>query len=263
MPGFLLTKSCSTASRSSGGACYHRPADMLKNLFTSELVDMALGRVAPEQRKAMPKSISVFKNTFLEHYLARAHWVTPGLWFLPIAAYGMYSGFTNPNLSALAVIGLFFAGWLFWSLVEYLLHRFLFHSLTPTEEHPERYLVHGYHHDFPDDSSRLVMVPLGSWPLGVLFAIAFRVVLGADLWLPTYAGAAVGYVAYDWIHYYTHHARPQGGIGRWIRMYHLQHHHDPAPSRYGVSSPLWDFVFGTYKGTDVHAKPSTTATAEH
>lgn len=220
---------------------------MLKSLFTDELIDTALGRNPPDKRKDRPKTINVFKNEFIEKYLARAHWVTPGLWFLPIAAWGLYTGFTNPALSALTVVGLFFGGWLFWSLLEYVLHRFVFHSLTPTEDHPENYLVHTYHHDFPDDATRLVMVPIGSWPLGVLFAAAFRLLLGGTLWFPAFAGACVGYVAYDWVHYYTHHARPAGGIGRWMRMYHLQHHFDHSPTRYGVSSPLWDVVFGTYK----------------
>lgn len=219
----------------------------VKSLLTQELIDTALGRNPPDQRKPRPKTINVFKNEFLEKYFARAHWITPGLWFFPIAAWGLYSGFTNPLLSPLTVVGLFLGGWLFWSLVEYMLHRFLFHSLTPTEEHPENYLAHAYHHDFPDDSTRLVMVPIGSWPLAVIFSSLFRLVLGPNLWFPAFAGAAVGYVAYDWVHYYTHHARPTGGIGRWMRMYHLQHHFDHSPTRYGVSSPLWDFVFGTYK----------------
>lgn len=220
---------------------------MLKDLFTEELIETALGRNPPSKRKDRPKTIAVFKNSFLENYLARAHWVTPGVWFLPIAAYGMYRGLTNPHYGWPVALGLFALGWLIWSLVEYCLHRFLFHSLVPTEEHPERYLAHAYHHDFPDDPWRLVMVPLGSWPLGVIFAVVFRLAFGAEYWLPAYAGAAVGYVGYDWIHYYTHHARPTGGLGRWMRMYHLQHHFDHSPTRYGVSSPLWDFVFGTYR----------------
>jgi sterol desaturase/sphingolipid hydroxylase (fatty acid hydroxylase superfamily) len=220
---------------------------MLKDLFTQELIDTAVGRLPPDKRKPRPKTIDVFKNPILEKYLARAHWVTPGLWFLPIAAWGLYTGFTNPLLSTLTVVGLFFGGWLFWSLLEYVLHRFLFHSLTPTDEHPENYLVHSYHHDFPDDATRLVMVPIGSWPLGVIFATVFRLALGPTFWFPAFAGACVGYVAYDWVHYYTHHAKPTSGIGRWMRMYHLQHHFDHSPARYGVSSPLWDIVFGTYK----------------
>lgn len=220
---------------------------MLKDLFTQELIDTAVGRLPPDKRKPRPKTIDVFKNPILEKYFARAHWVTPGLWFLPIAALGLYKGFTNPQLSKLTVVGLFLAGWLFWSLLEYVLHRFVFHSLVATEEHPERYLVHAYHHDFPDDATRLVMVPIGSWPLGVMFACLFRLVLGPTFWFPAFAGACVGYVAYDWVHYYTHHARPTSGIGRWMRMYHLQHHFDHSPARYGVSSPLWDIVFGTYK----------------
>lgn len=219
---------------------------MLKQLFTDELLDAALGRTPATPRKDRPKTISVFKNHFLEHYLARAHWVTPGVWFGPVAAYGLYRGFTETAYRWPTVLALFALGWLIWSLIEYALHRFLFHSLVPTEEHPENYLAHGYHHDFPDDPWRLVMVPIGSFPLAVIFGVLFRLTLGAHHWAPAFAGAVVGYVAYDWVHYYTHHARPKGGIGKWLRMYHLQHHHDERPGRYGVSSPLWDIVFRTY-----------------
>lgn len=219
---------------------------MLKSLFTDELLDAALGKLPEGKRKDRPKTISVFKNHFLEHVLARAHWTTPGIWFFPIAGYCLYRATLDPLMKPLLIVGLFVGGWLFWSLVEYMLHRFFFHVVQPTEDHPERYLAHGYHHDFPDDPWRLVMVPMGSWPLGVMFGVLFRVVLGQHYWLAAFAGACVGYVAYDWVHYYTHHARPKGGIGKWLRMYHLQHHHDTKPGRYGVSMPLWDLVFGTY-----------------
>ncbi len=222
------------------------PAAMLKDLFTEELIETALGRNPRLRGKDRPKTIAVFKNAFVEHVLARAHWITPGVWFLPPAAYGMYRGFTSARYGWPMALGLFALGWLIWSFIEYALHRFLFHALEPTEEHPERYLAHAYHHDFPDDPMRLVMVPMGSWPLAVLFGALFRLAFGADHWMPAFSGAMVGYVGYDWIHYYTHHARPRGGVGKWLRMYHLQHHHDHRPARYGVSSPLWDLVFGTY-----------------
>ena len=61
-----------------------------------------------------------------------------------------------------------------------------------------------------------------------------------------FAGTAAGYVSYDLIHYYTHHFKPHNRLGRWLRAYHLQHHHGHEHKRYGVSSPLWDFVFATF-----------------
>jgi sterol desaturase/sphingolipid hydroxylase (fatty acid hydroxylase superfamily) len=57
-----------------------------------------------------------------------------------------------------------------------------------------------------------------------------------------------GYIAYDWVHYYTHHFHPRGGIGKWMRVYHLRHHYQDPDAHYGVSSPLWDVVFSTVRG---------------
>jgi sterol desaturase/sphingolipid hydroxylase (fatty acid hydroxylase superfamily) len=118
--------------------------------------------------------------------------------------------------------------------------------------------VHGYHHVFPDDKNRLVAPPLMSWPLAGIFAVATHGMLPANGWLSAYAGLTVGYLAYDYIHYYTHHFRPKRGPGRWLRAYHMLHHFDDRRSRFGVSSPLWDVVFRTYQPVRrVHRTSST------
>jgi sterol desaturase/sphingolipid hydroxylase (fatty acid hydroxylase superfamily) len=212
------------------------------------------------RRKDRPDTIPVFKNRILENWFAKAHWITPGLWFGPLVGYGLFRGVTNPHTGVLGGVGLFLLGVLLWTLAEYLLHRFLFHTLPFGPGQERNYLVHQYHHDFPDDRYRLVMVPLGSWPLAAIWATVYYFVFGAQNFWPIMGGTAAGYVAYDWIHYYTHHARPKGGIGKWLRRYHLQHHHDDDHSRYGVSSPLWDFVFRTYKPLKSAATPSQPTT---
>ncbi len=63
---------------------------------------------------------------------------------------------------------------------------------------------------------------------------------------PAFAGTALGYIAYDEIHYLLHNRNPRTAIGRYLRRYHLLHHHAPELARFGVSSPFWDLVFGTY-----------------
>jgi len=106
--------------------------------------------------------------------------------------------------------------------------------------------VHGYHHIYPNDKMRLVAPPLMSWPVGAVLALITHWALGPGLWMPAYAGVTIGYLAYDYTHYYSHHFRPRGGPGKWLRSYHMLHHHDDRSSRFGVSSPLWDLVFNTY-----------------
>jgi 4-hydroxysphinganine ceramide fatty acyl 2-hydroxylase len=59
------------------------------------------------------------------------------------------------------------------------------------------------------------------------------------------AGLLTGYIVYDMTHYYTHHARPKTRWGKWLKAWHLAHHHKYWTRMYGVSSPIWDLVFRT------------------
>jgi sterol desaturase/sphingolipid hydroxylase (fatty acid hydroxylase superfamily) len=189
----------------------------------------------------------VFVSPWIEHVLGRAHPITPIVWFGPFIGFAVYRSIERSDLRPAAAL-LFALGWLAWSLMEYLLHRFVFHMDAHTP--PQRlraFLLHGYHHEFPDDAMRLVAPPLMSWPIAIVVGLAFYGLLGATHWIFLYAGTASGYVAYDWIHYYTHHFRPRGSIGKWLRSYHLLHHFGKRGLRFGVSSPLWDIVFGTYQ----------------
>lgn len=196
-------------------------------------------------------SMRVFVSPFIERVLARAHPITPILWFGPIVAWAFYDALVRRSAGVLVTAGLFFAGWLCWTAIEYSLHRWVFHH-EPDDTPAGRlgaFLMHGYHHAYPNDRYRLVAPPMMSWPLGAIFALACRLVVGPTGWLSVFAGIATGYVAYDWIHYYTHHFRPTTRLGKWIRAYHLRHHHDHSPTRFGVSSPLWDLILGTYAST--------------
>lgn len=220
------------------------------SLFTQEALDAAAGRwpargTGPSRDR--PQSIQVLKNRFLDIVIGRARWYTPAIWFGPfIVAAAAFAAVGRLPVGASAA--LFASGWLIWSLTEYLLHRFLFHwkGEARLEDQLRHFLMHGYHHEFPTDPVRLVAPPFMSWGPGLLIGLLYWALLG-PLWLPLYAGTTAGYIAYDWIHYYTHHAKPRGGIGKWLKRYHLLHHHGAEDDRYGVSSPLWDFVFGTYR----------------
>jgi hypothetical protein len=110
------------------------------------------------------------------------------------------------------------------------------------------FMAHGYHHEFPDDKMRLVAPPLMLAFLGLIVGFIYYLVFGAAYWVQVFGGTFIGYLAYDWIHYYTHHFRPTSGVGKWLRQYHLQHHFDPNYDRFGISNPLWDVIFRTYRG---------------
>jgi hypothetical protein len=186
--------------------------------------------------------IPFYRNRVVENIFARVHPITPLIWFVPVAAYGLYRGFAV--LHPAAVVGLFVAGWLVWTLTEYLLHRFVFH-LTAVERKLPFFIVHGYHHEFPHDGMRLVAPFFASWSGAAIFFVLYLLILGSEMAWPLIAGTGAGYAAYDSIHYYIHHAKPRSRIWRWMKVYHYQHHFQNPDAHFGISNPLWDFVFRT------------------
>jgi sterol desaturase/sphingolipid hydroxylase (fatty acid hydroxylase superfamily) len=126
------------------------------------------------------------------------------------------------------------------------LHRYVFHWVGKTRAGRRfHFLLHGVHHEFPQDKDRLVM-PIGfTIPHALLFFFVFRLVAGPALGELVFTGFAVGYLMYDGIHYAVHHFKLEGRMFRWVRRHHMMHHHQDHAGGFGVSSPLWDLVFGT------------------
>jgi sterol desaturase/sphingolipid hydroxylase (fatty acid hydroxylase superfamily) len=188
------------------------------------------------------ETIPLFKNPLLE-YFSHIHPVTPLITFIPIAALTVY--FSVVGVSLLWTLVLVVAGIAAWSLTEYVLHRWVFHyhpkSVWGKEIH---FLVHGIHHDYPRDSTRLVMPLLVSIPLAALFYGAFLLAFGA-LANGLFCGFIIGYMAYDSIHYATHHLPMKSRFGRFLKTYHMRHHYQDSDTAYGVSNPMWDYVIGT------------------
>ena len=124
------------------------------------------------------------------------------------------------------------------------------------------FLLHGVHHDFPNDKDRLVM-PLGaSLPLGAVFLGAFCLLFGMTAAEPLFAGMVIGYLVYDGTHYAVHHFKQTTRVGRFIRRHHMLHHHMDHDGGFGVSSPLWDVVFRTMPSVKKPAaRPSATTSS--
>jgi len=195
------------------------------------------------------ESIRLFKSDFLE-FFTHISPITITIIWLPVIAFFFYRAFTTTQplwiIPIAVVLGLFI-----WTFAEYTLHRFVFH-FHPKGEFGKRivFLFHGIHHTQPKDKTRLVMPPVVSIPLAALFYGLFYLVVvmlfKADGWLaPLFALFMAGYLAYDLIHYATHHWPMKSGIGKFLTQYHLKHHYKTPDARYGVSSPLWDKVFRT------------------
>jgi sterol desaturase/sphingolipid hydroxylase (fatty acid hydroxylase superfamily) len=188
------------------------------------------------------ETIRLFKNPVLE-YFSHIHPATPLVVYLPVIAVSLYFGIPGNNF--LYIILTFLLGIFLWTLLEYVMHRFAFHS-NPKSDIGKKidFLMHGVHHAYPRDGTRLVMPLIVSAPLAVIFYFLFKAVFG-KYYLITFAGLVLGYVCYDSIHYATHHFPMKKGLGKWLKEYHLKHHYVDSTTAYGVSNPLWDYVFGT------------------
>lgn len=196
----------------------------------------------------------MFESDFLE-FFSHVHPATPIILYSPLIAWFLYAAFVHNNLSLIAIAALFVSGILVWTLLEYVIHRCLFHYEPKTRWGKlVHFIVHGVHHDYPNDATRLVMPPILSIPLAVVFYIVFTLVFGR--FAPALsAGFAFGYVCYDSIHYATHHFAMKRGVWRWLKQYHLRHHYRDDAAGYGVSTPLWDYVFGTTRKSDRAGQP--------
>jgi sterol desaturase/sphingolipid hydroxylase (fatty acid hydroxylase superfamily) len=190
------------------------------------------------------ESVRFFENDFIERF-SHVHPVTPVLIFVPLISGLLYLALGPRGLSILTTTGLFALGLLLWTLVEYAMHRYLFHYEPKTRLGKRlHFFVHGAHHDYPQDATRLVAPPAFSIPVSAIFYGLFWCVFGRLTPAPV-AGFLFGYLCYDMIHYATHHFSMKGGIGLWLKQYHLRHHYKDDARGYGVSNPLWDYVFRT------------------
>lgn len=197
--------------------------------------------------------IRLFKSDFLEFFTHISPVVVVIIW-LPVAVAFMALEVLGGGDIARGVgylVGGFFVGVLLWTFAEYTLHRFLFHY-QPKDPKWERifFLFHGVHHAQPQCKTRLVMPPVVSIPMAFIMygiiSLIFSTLLGLPHWVfPVMSGFIVGYLFYDLTHYATHHFPMRRGIWKYLKRYHMQHHYKTPNARFGVSSPLWDVVFGT------------------
>ena len=191
------------------------------------------------------ESVRMFDSDFME-FFSHVHPSMPVVIYVPVLVYMIYYSHVERGLGAQAIIGMFLVGLFIWTLVEYTLHRWVFHY-QPKSGWGKRlhFIMHGVHHDYPNDATRLVMPPAISIPLAFLFYNIFGIVFGYRYAPASFAGMILGYLFYDMLHYATHHFSMKRGVWLKLKQYHMKHHYADDDTGYGVSSPLWDYVFGT------------------
>ena len=201
------------------------------------------GSPTPSRTELLRASPPMFSSRVLDRFTRVHVAVVPAL-FVPVVA--TFAVLALQRVAPLTALGWSLLGYATWTLTEYWLHRVVFHF------EPERglgarlhWMLHGVHHDHPNDPLRLVMPPSASLPLGAAFAAAFLLLLPTGAACGLAAGFFAGYLAYDLTHFYVHHATPRSRVGRRLRELHMRHHFQDDTTAYGVSAPWWDRVFGT------------------
>ncbi|MFN0276196.1 MAG: sterol desaturase family protein [Chitinophagales bacterium] len=186
----------------------------------------------------------LFKNPFLEFITRAPYPVSFSYYVLLITGLLLLSNRLT-DISVGKTLGLFFTGIFFWTLYEYLLHRFVFHFINENKIVKRiHYMMHGVHHDFPRDVERVTMPPVpGTLIAAILFSLHYLVLQNTAF--AFVAGVLCGYNLYTLIHFATHAWKPVKGLKFWW-SYHALHHYKYPDKAYGVSSPLWDYVFGTF-----------------
>jgi len=225
---------------------------------------MGIGRTLPGARAVRPPIAPLLNGVeamnLHQRLLARARACgaaalrpivrEPSSPWLPVGVYGTAAlAFLLWNLfaestPAWAWIVLPASGLLFWSLLEYVLHSQFFHDPPPRYHWLSR--SHTEHHDAPDNPNHIVVRLAFSLPVAVvLFAVVSLALWSVRLAALVQVGMIAGYLSYEVIHYSIHMVPVVRRLLRPLASHHLHHHYADPTRCYGVTSPLWDWVFRT------------------
>jgi dihydroceramide fatty acyl 2-hydroxylase len=196
-----------------------------------------------EYLKASPP---MFQSRLLDRF-TRVHPAVPVVIYGPVILLMLVLSVARDGWWDMA--GLVLVGYALWTLFEYWLHRIVFH-FEPEKGLGARlhWMIHGVHHDHPNDPLRLVMPPAASVPLAIVVVGAMFLVAGRVHALGVAGGFLIGYLVYDEIHYMLHHHTPKTRLGRRLRELHMRHHFQDDETGFGISAPYWDVVFRTHPG---------------
>jgi sterol desaturase/sphingolipid hydroxylase (fatty acid hydroxylase superfamily) len=177
---------------------------------------------------------------------------TPFYFYTPLALSLGVAAMISETRSLTSIMSLFLTGVLTWGLMEYCLHRFAFHFEAQTEKGRKRvYAMHLSHHANPKSMDDLFASLRLSLPIAVCYcSVAWALMRSWQAMVYLFIGLMAGYFSYEFLHYRAHHCTPRLRVFRYLKKYHLLHHHQTSALHFGVTSPLFDYLFGTFQPTD-------------
>ena len=159
--------------------------------------------------------------------------------YILLVALGLWIGHPYSLLTMLGIP----AGVLAWGLTEYTFHRFIFHRKEDAQNRLS--YNHHTHHDNPRSTEDLFLPLALTLPLSTVMYLTVAWLFGLSAASMFYTGLFIAYFWYEYIHYMAHHLRPKNRLFRALKHYHLSHHYRYGYARYGVSMPLFDWMFRT------------------
>ena len=193
-------------------------------------------------------SAQLFQNPVLER-LSHTHIALPVSIFAATGILSMYYGLTHGFMSGVSALGLFLVGLLAFTFIEYLVHRYVYHIPATTPGRAKfQYTLHGVHHEYPKDKTRLAMPPIITVFIASLLFFVFRFTFGSYAF-GLLAGFTFGYAMYLFVHYAIHAYSPPKNFLKVWWTHHSQHHYRQDEVAFGVSSTLWDHIIGTMPAT--------------
>jgi sterol desaturase/sphingolipid hydroxylase (fatty acid hydroxylase superfamily) len=138
-----------------------------------------------------------------------------------------------------------------WTLLEYVIHRFGGHERRLGRAISDEHLAHHARpHTFSTWAKKIALAAPLLVTLGVVVAVVAGVAPGTGVAL----GTGATWLGYELLHRLVHVRAPRNAWGAWARRHHLHHHFHPRVN-HGVTTPLWDWVFGTLEHPDVVIVP--------
>jgi sterol desaturase/sphingolipid hydroxylase (fatty acid hydroxylase superfamily) len=172
----------------------------------------------------------------------------PYIFYTVVLSLMQYGVVTSGASSLASAVALFGAGLLTWGLYEYATHRWVLHREPKAEGfNLPGNVTHLRHHADPNSLQRLNVQLSESIPVCVVYYLLAWALTGS--WQAAthlFTGLMAGYFFYEYLDFQAHHGTSRGRLTRYFRKYHLQHHHYDATVRFGVTSPLFDYIFGTF-----------------
>jgi sterol desaturase/sphingolipid hydroxylase (fatty acid hydroxylase superfamily) len=181
-----------------------------------------------------------FKNLYLNS-LTKSTIILVSVIYIPVIVYFLYQSFNR--FSVMNVLGYVILGVLIWTLAEYIIHRFIFHFIFTNQTIKKIHsLFHLLHHVYIHDTKKYPTLLIASIPGGLLFYYAFTVLFGEYV-NPIFGGFVLGYILYEYVHYSTHCFPMNTTLGKILKQHHMRHHYFNYEKNFGVTSPLWDYIF--------------------